>query len=59
MPVVNKIKCPKCGIDMNHHADKIDYSTAGTEDNDPGIGGAVQEVHTCPGCGKTVLRREG
>ena len=59
MPVVNQITGPQCGVDMNHHADKIDYSIADTRDNHSGIGGAVQEVHTCPGCGNTVMRREG
>ena len=57
MPNVNKMKCPDCGIDMNHHADKIDYSAALAE---PAIatelGGVIEEVHTCPGCGKAELR---
>ena len=38
----------ECGAEMNHHAMKIDYSV---ED------GALQEVHTCPECGRSALRR--
>ena len=44
----NKLICPDCGAEMNHHAMKIDYSV---ED------GVVQEVHTCPHCGHCELRR--
>lgn len=54
-----KMKCPDCGLEMNHHADKIDYS-ATLEDGatvDPAFGGLVEEAHTCPACGRTHLRR--
>ena len=40
--------CTDCGAEMNHHAMKIDYRT---ED------GALQEVHTCPECGRSQLRQ--
>ena len=43
-----KMICPDCGAEMNHHAMKIDYRSEGPE---------VQEVHTCPECGRTELRR--
>jgi predicted RNA-binding Zn-ribbon protein involved in translation (DUF1610 family) len=50
--------CPTCGIPMNHHADKIDYTAA--LDNpaaaDPAFGGLLEEVFTCPGCGRTHTR---
>ncbi len=55
MPNVKKMRCPDCGIDMNHHADKIDYST---QTADTELGGVIQEVHTCPECGKTEMRME-
>ena len=61
MANTEKMKCPDCGVDMNHHADKMDY-TAGfgdTDGVDAEFGGVVAEVHTCPGCGKTALRIEG
>lgn len=56
-----KMKCPDCRIEMNHHADKIDYSEALEEGSqvDPVFGGIVEEAHTCPACGHTHLRRAG
>lgn len=54
-----KMICPDCGVEMNHHADKIDYAAAldETEAIDPDFGGVVEEAHTCPSCGRTHLRR--
>jgi predicted RNA-binding Zn-ribbon protein involved in translation (DUF1610 family) len=54
-----KMNCPDCGVEMNHHADKIDYSAALEDDAavDPTFGGIVEEAHTCPECGKTHTRR--
>lgn len=45
-----KMICPKCGSQMNHHANKLDYTVALTEldDVDPNLGGILEEVHTCP-----------
>jgi len=47
---MNRLKmiCPECGAEMNHHAMKIDY-----RGETPGL----QEVHSCPGCGRTELRQ--
>ena len=55
---VSKMICPNCGAEMNHHADKIDYTMAldNGEGIDAGLGGVVCEVHTCPQCGETTLR---
>jgi ribosomal protein S27AE len=53
-----KMICPVCGVEMNHHADKIDY-TAGLdtpEAFDAELGGVVEEFHTCPECGRTLAR---
>ena len=57
-----RMRCPKCGAEMNHHADKVDYSagldrTAASGSDDLGLGGVLQEVHTCPNCGNVELRR--
>jgi predicted RNA-binding Zn-ribbon protein involved in translation (DUF1610 family) len=59
MAKTNAMRCPRCGIEMNYHAEKIDYITALTEPNaiDPDLGGIVEEVHTCPGCGDIGTRR--
>ena len=47
--------CPKCLVPMNHHAEKVDYSTEG---GDGGLdkGMIVIEIHTCPHCGETAAR---
>jgi ribosomal protein S27AE len=54
-----KMICPDCGVQMNHHADKIDYSAAPDDGGgiDPAFDGIVEEAHTCPVCGKTHTRR--
>jgi rRNA maturation endonuclease Nob1 len=51
-----KMICPNCGAEMNHHAMKIDYSVDDATLIDPAFGGVVQEVHTCPACGHVALR---
>lgn len=52
------MRCPNCGRTMNHHADKVDYSAALDDAAvvDPVLGGVLEEVHTCPGCGESALR---
>jgi predicted RNA-binding Zn-ribbon protein involved in translation (DUF1610 family) len=59
MTTTNAMMCPQCGIEMNYHAEKIDYMTALTDpgDMDPDLGGVLEEIHTCPGCGQTGARR--
>jgi predicted RNA-binding Zn-ribbon protein involved in translation (DUF1610 family) len=46
--------CADCGVEMNHHAMKIDYAV---DDQDGVFGGVVKEAHTCPECGNSELRR--
>lgn len=53
----NKMTCPDCGVEMNHHANKLDYSSAPDEPAAMDEGGVVQEAHTCPECGQTALRQ--
>ena len=54
-----KMKCPACGAEMNHHAEKIDYTSSLSEPDaiDPEFGGVLEEVYTCPKCGDIELRR--
>lgn len=54
-----KIVCSKCGTQMNHHADKLDFTTVLTEPDaiNPEFGGILEQVHTCPKCGNTEVRR--
>jgi NAD(P)H-dependent FMN reductase len=43
------IACVICGAEMNHHAEKVDFSGGG--------GGAVlQQVNQCPSCGNVQLQ---
>lgn len=54
-----KMQCPQCGVDLNHHAEKLVYPTC-PEDAakvNPALGGIVEEIHTCPECGKSHSRR--
>ena len=59
MPKTNKMICPACGAEMNHHAEKVDYTAAldDPEAVDSDLGGILEEVHTCPDCGSVETRR--
>ncbi|HEU5250197.1 MAG TPA: hypothetical protein VFW15_09430 [Thermoanaerobaculia bacterium] len=50
------MKCPRCGGDMNFHAEKVDYARALADPGvmDPDLGGPLEEFHTCPRCRLTV-----
>ena len=54
----SKMVCPDCGVEMNCHAEKVDYGAAldGAAEVDPVLGGVVEEFHTCPKCGATHAR---
>lgn len=54
-----RMKCPKCGAEMNHHADKLVAPTDQTDarDIDPDFGGLILETHTCPACANVEFRR--
>ena len=54
-----KMICQKCGDEMNHHADKL-VDPVKPEDIkhvNPALGGMIEEMHYCPGCGATASRR--
>ena len=55
MPDTEKMKCPECGAEMNHHADKLDYGAAPESGTDVEAG-VVIEAHTCPHCGYSATR---
>jgi NMD protein affecting ribosome stability and mRNA decay len=55
-----KMICPKCGDEMNHHADKL-VDPVTPEDRkhvNAALGGVIEETHCCPGCGALSSRRE-
>ncbi|MET0649402.1 MAG: hypothetical protein ABW208_22560 [Pyrinomonadaceae bacterium] len=54
MSDMDKMKCPDCGSEMNHHADKIDYDAA--PESEAEAAEVVIEAHTCPDCGRTATR---
>jgi hypothetical protein len=53
-----KLRCPMCGAEMNFHAEKVDLGNTFEKvaEVDPDLGGALVEIHTCPGC-RFVLDR--
>jgi ribosomal protein S27AE len=51
-----KMKCPSCGREMNHHADKLAYSAPGEPGYDPLLGGSVEQRHQCGHCGASASR---
>jgi hypothetical protein len=55
----DKMICPKCGGEMNHHADKLVYPTSAQEAEkmDSALGGVIEETHCCPSCGAVESRR--
>jgi ribosomal protein S27AE len=55
MSEADKMKCPYCGAEMNHHADKLVYEDAADEDE----GGFILEAHACPACGRNATRASG
>ena len=56
----NKMICPKCGDEMNHHADKMVHpiTVEDAKDANAALGGLIEETHGCPGCGSVEFRRE-
>jgi len=55
----SKMICPECGDEMNHHADKLTYSSNSAEVQPlySALGGVLEEMHACPGCGAVESRR--
>ena len=51
-----RLVCPRCGTEMNRHAEKIDYA-ADSDAFDPALGGVLSEFHTCPHCRYVLERR--
>ena len=51
-----KMLCPDCGVEMNHHAEKLIYKEMVALDSDF-TSDEITEVHACPECGKTHSRK--
>ena len=52
----SKLKCPKCGAEMNHHAMKVDYGMDDPKLIDPVFDGVLKAAHYCPHCGHIELK---
>lgn len=60
MPALHaRLRCPKCGAEMNRHAEKLVYpgSAAEARRADTLLGGLIEETHACPACGNVEARR--
>jgi predicted RNA-binding Zn-ribbon protein involved in translation (DUF1610 family) len=57
---VTKMKCPNCGAEMNHHADKIIYGVGSPVEpaSTFGMDGVLEEFYACPTCGSAASRLE-
>jgi ribosomal protein S27AE len=56
---IPRMTCGGCGATMNPHAEKPIVPVADEEvgEIDWAVGGIVEEVHQCPGCGWVQARR--
>ena len=56
---MQQMMCPFCGAQMNHHADKVDVSSArdGLTVTDRTLDGILHNVYACPNCGNIEMRR--
>ena len=52
------MRCPLCGNEIDHHADKVDYTAALDHPAaaDAAFGGVLEEVFTCPHCAHIEMR---
>ena len=59
--ISTKMNCPRCGAEMNVHAEKIVYSVitdAGQSEAD-WLNTSLQEFHACPRCGAVASQNIG
>jgi ribosomal protein S27AE len=54
----DKMICPNCRVEMNHHCDKLVYTPDPPDAGrtDPSLGGFIEEFHACPKCGYGASR---
>ena len=55
----SKMVCPKCGAEMNHHADKLIHPVTAEDARNVNeiLGGLIEETHCCAACGAVESRR--
>lgn len=56
---MSRLRCPKCGTEMNCHAEKLVHPESAAELSlmDTALGGVLEETHACPRCGNVEARR--
>jgi len=56
---MQQMMCPRCGAQMNHHAEKVEFSSVrdGLTATDRTLDGILQNVYACPNCGGIEMRR--
>jgi predicted RNA-binding Zn-ribbon protein involved in translation (DUF1610 family) len=54
-----RLRCPRCGAEMNRHAEKLVHPESAEEaaSMDAALGGVLMEAHACPACGNVEGRR--
>jgi hypothetical protein len=54
------MRCAECGVEMNHHAEKLVYPSTPAElaQAHPAWGAWIEEIHCCPECGGTQSRSQ-
>ena len=54
-----KLRCSKCGAEMNRHAEKLVHPESPAEVRlvDAALGGLLEETHACPKCRNVESRR--
>ena len=57
--MATSMKCPRCGAEMNHQADKLVHPISPEEAArmTPALDGVIEEVFACPNCGRIDSRR--
>jgi uncharacterized protein with PIN domain len=55
--LAHNMKCPQCGVEMTFHAEKVVYSDVPSTNSI--FEGQIEEIHSCPGCGRTEARTAG
>jgi uncharacterized protein with PIN domain len=55
------MRCPRCGAEMNHQADKLVHPTTREEAEriTEAMDGVIEEIYACPACGRIDSRRAG
>jgi ribosomal protein S27AE len=54
--MASAMTCPKCGAEMNFHAEKLSSTSPEDAGYNAALSGVVEEFHACPRCGAAATR---